>query len=197
MESFTSFSDPPPRHPTPPLDTHTYFQLRPAALSPHPQHGRLSQETRLHRGHTDSPSPAASKRPGLCLKFRVHRPTKSAHLFLDLAALGSTFGSSEGPCSRLQNSQVLSNAIKRNVNNFAALTTGVRVTQDVARILSPPGSSSAKFEDQQRGCEQRKWTYLQTMKAGPPSQPSPVCPQEDVAGIASLTTRVSWLPDPG
>lgn len=64
--------------------------------------------------------PAASELPGLCSTFGVHGPKKSAHLFLDPAAL--TFGSSAQPSSRLQNSQVLSNAIKRNVNSFAALT---------------------------------------------------------------------------
>lgn len=133
---------------------HFFVPLSPAHPHPHShflgreQRGRqssggggpgLSVDTWSYREDADSPSPAASQCPGVCWKFRVRVPEKSVHLFLGPSAPGATFGNSEQPSSQLQNSQVLSNAIKLNVNSFATLATGVRVTREVARILSLPG----------------------------------------------------------
>lgn len=114
------------------------------------------------------PGPAASKRPGVRWKFRVHVPEKPVPLLVGPSAPGATSGNSEPPSSQLRNSPVLSNAIKLSVNNFATPATGVRVTREVARILSLPGSLSAKFEGQQRAFA-AKWTYSQRSSA-PSSQ---------------------------
>lgn len=142
------------------------------------------------------PGPVASKRPGVCWKFRVHVPEKPVPLLVGPSAPGATSGDSEPPSSQLRNSPVLSNAIKLNVNNSATPATGVRVTREVARILSLPGSLSAKFEGQQRAFA-AKWTYSQRSSA-PSSQRgaqgggSSGCSREDAALTVVCLAAGSW-----
>ena len=138
----------------------------------------------------------ASKRPGVRWKFRVHVPEKPVPPLVGPSAPGATSGNSEPPSSQLRNSPVLSNAIKLNVNNFATPATGVRVTREVARILSLPGSLSAKFEGQQRAFA-AKWTYSQGSSA-PSSQRgaqgggSSGCSREDAALTVVCLAAGSW-----
>lgn len=145
-----------------------------------------------YRENADAPAQRPPNARGVCVESSEFTSLKGQPICFQapLAAPGATSGPSEQPSPQPGKSQVLSNAIKLNVNNSAAQTAGVPGPPDVARILSPPGSLPAKFEDPRRVPQQRKWTCLQRMNA-PCSQPA----LPGVSGPSGCSrTWQGWLP---
>lgn len=176
-ESFASFSDPTPgtspRHTR--LSQRGSSRHKPGAHRAGGRAGRAwavaspGKEKRLIE-KMQMLRPSGLRTPGgVCVESSEFTSLKGQPICFQ--APGATSGPSEQPSSQPGKSQVLSNAIKLNVNNSAARTAGVPGPPDVAKILSPPGSLPAKFEDPRRVPQQRKWTCLQRTNV-PCSQPA-------------------------